>query len=164
MKKSLYKINEDYINVLNDIEENQGDITEANEVALKISEEEMQVKSVGYVNYIKSMVNDNKAIDDEIKRLQDLKKSNTNKIDLLKHNLKTAMQIFGIPEIKTPLIKINFRQSKSIVVNDVDLLPETCKTTKVSVVADKKAIKALIESGKEIKGAEQVINNNIQIK
>ena len=162
--KNLFEISTDYLELFDKIEENQGEITPEIETALAINEGEVKQKGVAYCAVIKTIDGEVAMIDNEIKRLQALKKARVNIVLNLKDRLKNALILFGIDEIKTELIKINFRKSKSIVVTDVDELPVSCKTTTVTTVADKKAIKELIENGFDVKGATQVENKNIQIK
>jgi methylthioribose-1-phosphate isomerase len=69
-----------------------------------------------------------------------------------------------VPEIKTPLIKINFRKSESVIVMDVNDLPAEYKVVKVTEQADKVKIKDALKKGEQILGCELVINQNIQIK
>ena len=55
----------------------------------------LEDKADGYVSVIKSLESDNKAIDDEIKRLQQRKTTNKNGIDRLKESLKVSMEEQG---------------------------------------------------------------------
>lgn len=162
--KPIFEISKDYLNIIDQIETNEGEITPEIETALAINEGEIKQKSIAYVAVIKSLESDVNTIDDEIKRLTALKKSRSNIVLNLKDRLSYALELFSIEEIKTELLKINFRKSKSVVVDDIDLLPETCKLTKVSVTPDKKMIKELIESGAKIEGAYISENRNLQIK
>jgi hypothetical protein len=74
------------------------------------------------------------------------------------------MQLFGIPELKTPTLKINFRKSEQVIVHDVNSLPQIFKTIKVSEQPDKIKIKEAIKSGEDVIGCELVTVQNIQIK
>jgi len=162
--KAIFEISKDYLELAEQIENNGGEVTPEIETALAINESEVKQKSVAYVAVIKTMESDVKTIDEEIKRLQALKKSRSNIINNLKDRLTYALNLFEIDEIKTELVKINFRNSKSTVVDDIDLLPEICKKTTVSITPDKKTIKELIESGKKIEGAYILENRTLQIK
>ena len=100
----------------------------------------------------------------EIKRLNALKKPLVNSIDRLKNNLSQAMQMFEVTELKTPLLKINFRKSESVEVTDIDLLDADFVKTTITKAADKVAIKEAIKSGENVQGAVLVTNQNLQIK
>lgn len=103
-------------------------------------------------------------IDAEIKRLQNLKKQREKASDYLKERIKHAMDTFQIEEIKTPLVKINFRKSETVEVDDVNQLPAAFKVVKVTEQADKAAIKAAIKDGVEVTGCRIETHRNLQIK
>ena len=162
MKVTLYQIEQEYINLAETLIENGGELTPELETQLTITKDQLQNKGVCYGMVIKDIEAENDVIDAEIKRLTELKKSRSKAIDRLKDNLSQAMQLFELEEIKTPLIKINFRSSQSVEV-DVNLDQKYVKTT-VSTAPDKVAIKEAIKSGFEVTGARLVTNQNIQIK
>ena len=160
---NLFNISAEYLNMLDELEENGGEITEEMEHALAINESQLKQKGVAYAAVIKSITAEQKIIDEEIKRLQALKKVRGNLISNLKERLTNALNTYGIDEIKTELVKINFRKSESVNIIDVDLLPDICKIVKVEPVS-KTEIKKLIKEGEKVPGAELVENRNIQIK
>jgi hypothetical protein len=53
--KSLYEISTDLMTIFNQIEENNGEITESQETALAISEGEIKQKAVAYVSVKKTI-------------------------------------------------------------------------------------------------------------
>jgi hypothetical protein len=69
-----------------------------------------------------------------------------------------------MPKIETPLIKLSFRKSESVEVDDINSLPAMYKTIKLTETPDKKLIKDSLKLGKEIPGCKLVENNNLQIK
>jgi hypothetical protein len=162
--KNIFEIEQKYLSIIDEIEANEGELTPSIETALAINEGEIKQKSMAYVSVIKNMESDVQTIDSEIKRLQALKKSRGNIVQRLKDTLQNALILFDIPEIKTELCKISFRKSKSVVVDDITLLPKECKTTTISITPDKKKIKELIESGIKLEGAYISENKNLQIK
>ena len=164
MKVALYQIEQEYLNIVQSIIDAGGEITEEQETALSISKEELQKKGVCYGFIVKELEGNIDLIDLEIKRLQALKKPLTNSIDRLKNNLSQAMQMFDVTELKTPLLKINFRKSESIEVTDIDLLDADFVKTTITKAADKIAIKDAIKSGENVQGAILQTNLNLQIK
>lgn len=158
--KSLYEITNDYHSLMNDIELNEGEITPELNEALDITEKELQSKSMAYLSVIKQSESFVSQIDDEIKRLQALKKRNTTLVDNLKSRLLNAVNLFGAFEVG--FTKFGTRKSESIEVEDVNSLPSEYKTIKVVESADKKAIKEALKSGKEIKGCS--ISSNLHLK
>ena len=164
MKVALYQIEQEYLNIVQSIIDAGGEITEEQETALSISKEQLQNKGVCYGFIVKELEGNIDLIDLEIKRLNALKKPLVNSIDRLKNNLSQAMQMFEVTELKTPLLKINFRKSESIEVTDIDLLDADFVKTTITKAADKVAIKEAIKAEIPVRGAVLLTNYNLQIK
>ena len=164
MKTTIYEIEQNYLQIVNQLIDNEGEITDELNEALTITQNELQNKAVNYSFVIKQIESDIEQIENEVKRLNAMKKVQQNVIDRLKSTLTTAMNIFEVDEIKTPLIKINFRKSESVEVEDVNVLPNDYKVIKVTEQADKIKIKAALKSGEIIAGCSISENKNIQIK
>jgi hypothetical protein len=164
MKVALYQIEQEYLNIVQSIIDAGGEITEEQETALSISKEQLQNKGVCYGFIVKELEGNIDLIDLEIKRLNALKKPLVNSIDRLKNNLSQAMQMFDVTELKTPLLKINFRKSESIEVTDIDLLDADFVKTTITKAADKVAIKEAIKAEIPVRGAVLLTNYNLQIK
>ena len=161
---NIYNITTEFLQLEAQLIENGGELTPELETALIINKDELQHKSIQYGYVIKSLSDNVDAIDTEIKRLQSIKKVNENAIDRLKDTLTSAMQLFEIPELKTPTLKINFRKSEQVIVHDVNSLPQMFKTIKVTEQPDKVKIKQAIKDGEDVLGCELVTVQNIQIK
>jgi hypothetical protein len=144
--------------------ENGGEINEELENLLSITQDQLKTKATDYASVIRSLEYDNQIIDQEIKRLQNIKRVRTNTIENLKLRLSNAMEQFEIDEIKTPTTKINFRPSTSLQINNQDEIPAEYKTLVTDMKVDKNKIKKDLKSGKEVKGAELIENRSIQIK
>jgi hypothetical protein len=163
LEKSLYKINAEYMELFGRIEMAEGVLTPELEEELIINKSELEVKSIAYVEVIKQRESLNDRIDDEIKRLQAIKKHNDTLVSRLKSNLLQAVNIFG--NYDAGFLKFSTRKSKQVVIDyDVNDLPKQYKTVKVTETADKVAIKKAIESGQEVYGCRLVENVNLQIK
>ena len=163
MEKSLYIIKEEYLDLIIQIEQAEGELTPELESALTINKSELEVKSIAYVEVIKQRESFNARIDEEIKRLQAIKKSNDNLVLRLKNNLLNAVNMFG--NFEAGFLKLSTRKSKSVEVNiDTNDLPKEFKSIKVTEAPDKTAIKKAIESGQEIEGCRIIENINLAIK
>ena len=161
--KSLYKINAEYMELFGRIEMAEGVLTPELEEELIIKKSELEVKSIAYVEVIKQRESFNDRIDDEIKRLQAMKKSNDTLVSRLKTNLLQAVSIFG--NYEAGFVKIGTRKSKQVIVDyDVNDLPKQYKTVKVTETADKVAIKKALESGETVYGCRLVETVNLTIK
>ena len=164
MKTTIYQIQNEYLSIIESIVDNDGLITDEQTELLKINKEQLEVKGISYGYIIKQLEGNIDLIDLEIKRLNALKKPLVNSIDRLKNNLSQAMQMFEVTELKTPLLKINFRKSESVEVTDIDLLDADFVKTTITKAADKVAIKEAIKQGENVQGAVLVTNQNLQIK
>ena len=163
-KLTLYRISEEMSAILNAIEENGGEITEEQEQALAISEEQFAEKAYDYGHVILNLDYTVEAIKNEIERLTRLKKSAENAQKRVKGALVNAMVQLDHPTVETPTMRLSLRRTTATEIDDVNLLPDNLKTTKVEVVADKTAIKKAIQSGEDVPGAHLVENINLQIK
>jgi hypothetical protein len=164
MKKSLYNIETEYLEITNQLED--GELSPGLETALAINEAELQGKAVAYAYVIKESDDTVDAIDAEIKRLQGLKKMEQNKATRLKQNIHIAMDLYGINEIKTETLKINFRKSEGVICTmdevklDDEFVTVVPETSKPNLTAIKKAIK----EGINVDGFKIETRFNLQIK
>jgi Siphovirus Gp157 len=164
MKQSIFQISTELNEIINAIIDGGGELTPELEQSLMIKEEELSTKSIKYGYVVKALEYDVNIIDDEIKRLSQIKKVRQNTAERLKNVLKITMQGFNIPEIDTPTMKINFRKSSSLEITDEDLIPKKFVTIKQTSTIRKADIKKAIKEGEEIAGARVVENQNLQIK
>ena len=165
---SLYEISNELREVYNKLENGEGvdletgEISEELQNALALSQQNLQTKGIDIGYVIKSFDDEIDLYDREIKRLTERKQALKNAQERVKNSLKNAMEEFGIVEIKGQTLKIGFRKSESVEVDNVDLLDDKFKRIKVE--ADKTAIKQALKSGEEVNGARLVENNNLQIR
>lgn len=166
--QTLYKISNELREVYNKLENGEGINLETGELspelvnALEVSQANLQAKGVDIGYVIKSFDDEIDLYDREIKRLTERKQALKNAQERVKNNLKNAMEEFGIVEIKGQTLKISFRKSESVEVDNIEELDDKFKRIKVE--ADKTAIKQAIKSGEEVRGARLVENNNLQIR
>ena len=161
MKQSLFNITINYNELMHEIEANEGILTEEQITALEITENQLQSKSIAYLEVIKGKEAITMQIDEEIKRLTAMKKTNNNITARLKDNLLNAVKMFG--DFEVGLTKFGTRKSQSISVDDINTLPNEFKTIKVTESADKKALKEAIKSGDEVPGVQLLDNVNLKI-
>ena len=162
MGTTLYEISNEYIELMQTLEDLEGELTPELEKALAINEANLQVKAKGYVEIIKTKEALDMAIDIEIKRLQGLKNRNSNVITELKNRLLVAVRLFGDFEIG--LVKFTTRKSQTLNVTDANLIPNEYKVRTVTESVQKVQLKKAINEGAKIEGAEVVDNYNLSIK
>ena len=105
------------------------------------------------------------AIDDEIKRLQALKKSYTKKKENLSNYIKMCMIANNIKAIETPIGKLSVvNNAESVEIYDETLIDKKFIKTKVEETISKTDIKNAIKNGEEVQGARLVRNTRLAIK
>lgn len=162
MKLNLYNIEKEYLDLAEQIIENGGEVTPELETALAINKESLEIKAVKYGFVKKDLENDIESIDSEIQRLQALKSSRVNTIAKLEEAVKTAMKLYGMTEIKMQNLKIWFKPSEAVKIEDEKLIPAKYKVKKVEYTISKKAILADLKAEKKVKGASLDKRDNIQ--
>lgn len=162
MKKSLYNIEQEYLEIANQLED--GELSPELETALAINEKELQGKAIAYAYVIKESDDTVSVIDAEIKRLTAIKKAEQNKAKRLKETISNAMNLYGITEIKTETLKLNFRRSEGVVGGSESLPLEFCTIVPEQRRPNLTAIKAAIKEGRDVFGFEIEERYSLQIK
>ena len=159
---NLYEITHEaqYLAALLETEE----LTPELEELLVINQEQLQAKAGNYAKVIANIQGDSDAIDAEIKRLKAMKDSKDRAVTRLKDAVKNAMMVSGIDKIESPLFKLSLRRSESVEVEVPEALPIDWQVKKVTITADKVAIKQAIKEGYAITGARIIENFSLQIK
>ena len=111
--------------------------------------------------WIKNLRSDEAALKAEIDAFKSREQSVKRKRESLEKWLTAAL---GGEKFTTARCAVAFRKSSSVEVLDVASLPEKYQRHKVTVEADKTAIKEALKSGHEIAGCRIVENTNISIK
>ena len=123
MKKSIYDITEDYMEVLHEIEDNDGAINEELEERLKIAEDELEDKLRAYRHIIKTNDTFVKMNKDEVVRLRERNKTFDNTKDRLVSHIIPALHMFGNQtasgnfSLKFADFSVSTRVNKSISLN-----------------------------------------------
>lgn len=161
---SIFNLTQEMLSLINQVEEAEGELTPELEEALAITEEALEAKVVNYGWATKFLQADTDIISAEIKRLQEKKKAKEKTIERLKETAAQAMMLFGKTKIDTPTLTVSLRKSESVVVENESLLPLEYLVEKVTVSADKAAIKQALKSGIELEGASIQEKQNLQLK
>lgn len=163
-KKSIYNIQEDYLRLMDEIEQAEGELTPELEQRLTINQVELETKSVGYGYVIRQFDAEVDQIDKEIERLSKLSSAKRKAQDGLKERIKDAMLRYGITKIQQNNLTLSFRKSEALFIDQGAHIPVEFITTKETEVVDKKGIKEAIKAGQEFVGIFIQENNNLQIK
>jgi hypothetical protein len=140
------------------------ELTPELERELLINQEQLQSKGINYAKVIANYQSESDAIDAEINRLKVMKERSDKKVKWLTESLKNSMLVSGIEKIESPLFKISLRRSEAVEVEIPEALPVDWQVKKITITADKVAIKKAIKEGYSITGARLIENFNLQIK
>ena len=146
---NLFNIQQQYLHIASELCANDGELTQELIDALEVNEAQLQEKAVNYGYVIKQLGHEVTAVNEEIKRLTDIKKRNEKAIERMETAISNAMQLYGSESVE--------------IVNEAQLAPEYL-TIKTTTAPNKTAIKDAIKQGVEVEGAVLVTNKNLQIK
>lgn len=118
-------------------------------------------KIEGMCCYIKNLMAEAVAYEAEEKRMRERRAAKEREIDRCKGYL--AGVLYG-EKFETPRCKISWRKSEICNVLSMEEIPDEYKRTKVTVDADKTAIKKAIKAGAEVPGAEVIQKLNMTLK
>lgn len=128
--------------VKNSLEEFKGEFTDKAVAIIKLSE---------------NLEADTTAIDVEIERLKARKQVIVNRKNSLREYLLHNMQAANINKIECPLFTASLRQGvESVEITEQSLLPDEFVSVEVVTKPDRNAIKAALNSGKDVPGAALV--------
>lgn len=161
---NIFQIEQEFLNLANELMESGGEVSPELELRLTINQNELEQKARGYGFVVKQMESDISIIEEEIKRLGELKKAREKTIERLETTLTNAMQLFEIQKLETPTLKISFRKSESVEIDNEKEIPKQFIKAKITYSIDKVAIKEAIKKGGVISGVRLQTNQNIQIK
>lgn len=172
---SLYTIKKEFQAIIDRAESATSEEFQELESELVINQESFKEKALAYTHVIKNYESDISGIDAEIKRLQSMKTAKSNVVEKLEKNIVDAMVMFENEKLDFSTFKLSTRKSKSVDTSEADknikdFGIENCPDLKgyflpkVSIQADKKAIKELLESGCELEGCFIVEKKSLQIK
>lgn len=142
--------------------ENGEDVTDT----LLSLEGDIEVKAENTNKVIKMFAYNNAAIDEEIKRLTEIKKHNENAVERLKSGIENMMIALGKSELKTPLFSAKWvKNPPSVVITnekavDARYLTIIPQTTKVN----KNAIKDDLKNGIELPYAHLAQGRRLELK
>lgn len=122
---------------------------------------ERDAKVEGMCCYIKNLMAEAEALYAEINVLSYRAGAKKKEIERCKNYLAGAL--YG-EKFETPRCKISWRKSEICNVLSMEAIPDEYKRTKVTVDADKTAIKKAIKAGAEIPGAEVIQKLNMTLK
>ena len=162
----LYHINQNYVEIINQLYENGGEITPEIEELMAQNADEFNDKAENYMKAIRNLEADQQKFKEEAAFFTDKAKRAEKTVETLNGIMVKAMELRGINKCDFGSFKASLRKSKSVSVTEDFFFDGNNKYIRVkeSKEPDKKAIKEAIESGIEIVGATLNEKNSLQIK
>lgn len=149
---TLWQLDAHYVAVLNQVEQNEGELTEELEQQLDDAIADIVIKQDGYIKVIDTL----NTLEDQAKQWRDKMNAKIKTIQNQKDRLKDALiyhlKVIGTNELKGELGKVKLMASKKVGTVDETKLPAKYKTIIKEVKIDKKQLLADLKIGK-VKGA-----------
>lgn len=161
---NIYNIEKKYMDLADAIIDQDGVPTPEQETAMALNREELEIKAVNYGYVMKRAQDEADAIDQEIKRLYEMKQSRQKLISRIKETVADAMILYDIEKIEMRNLKISFRSSTSVEITDIKQIPDQYKREKIEVSISKIEIGNDLKAGIDVPGAYLSKNKNIQFK
>ena len=143
--------------ILEMVDSETGEILDYEAFAELQMEKDQKIRNICL--WIKNLVAEAKALEDEEKRFAERKKAAKNKAESLKRYVDSFLQ--GEP-LKTTEFIVSYRKSEQTIVDNISLIPGEYLKFK-DPEADKTALKKAIKGGAEIPGVHLETVNNISI-
>lgn len=161
---SLYNITNRFVEIMDKVQDGELTNDEYEELGQELAIE-LQKKSSNIAGYIQERNSLLDAVDIQIKRLQELKKAEQNKVDKFKVYVKENMERLGITKIETELGTLSIAKSPiSVEVQNEEVLPDDYKLIVVTTKIDKKAIADNFKATGEIPDGVIIHANNTSLR
>lgn len=159
----MYEIDEMYLNLIDLVEGQEGEQSEAVKIALDNLADEYNEKVVNMAKLIQIKKGEAETIKAEIARLTALKKQKENSVEWLQDTIKKAMDLRGDNKLETGLFTFSIKNNApSVQISDENVVPD--KFVKIAKNIDKVALKKAIQAGLELEGVELVATQSLVIK
>lgn len=161
---NIFQIQQDYFNLMAEIEEEGGILLPEVEEALLANEDEFNNKVENCVRMIKHWEGEVDTIKKEIDRLTRLKKAKETSIESIEDNVANALLSREIDKLTVGTNKLSFRKSETLEVTDPEGVPEEFVKSVTTETIDKTGLKKWIKDGNTTDSAYIKENKNLQIK
>jgi hypothetical protein len=164
-KKSIYNIQGDYLRLMDEIENNEGELTDDTENRLAITQEQLEEKAVSYGYCIRQFDFEIEQIAAEQARLSKIMIRKSKIQTELKKRISEAMLCFNITKVQQNNLTLSFLKSEQLHIDDDAKIPKKYLKSKIVESVDKAGLKADTKSGAiKVEGIFIVENQNLQIK
>jgi len=127
---SLYKIEQKYLQLVNELEENGGELTEEIAVELEVTQAELAEKLISFNNLINILTSHTEMANKEIERINDFIKVKQSIIDKFKASMLQALLLFGevdkkgIKRLEFETLRLSTRKSSFLDIVNEGVIPD----------------------------------------
>lgn len=161
---SLYDVTNRFVELMDKVQD--GELTE--EEYNQLGEElalELQRKSTSIIGYTQNKEALIDAIDVQIKRLQELKRSEQSKLDRFKEYVKENMTRLGIDKVETELGILSIAKNPmSVEIENENEIPSEFKQKIITVKIDKTTIKKHFKETGEIVAGTRIVDDKTSLR
>ena len=163
---NLYQLHEGYLNLV-EVLENAGEDDNLRELvnnSLNEIEDSIKDKADNVVRFIRNLESDVNAIKEEEKRLVEMRKKREKQVENLKQYLFDFTKVADGQKIKGSIFTVSIKKNPaSVVVDDLEAIPEEYKRVKTVIEADKTLLKKALKDG-EVAGVHLEQKESLNIK
>lgn len=160
----IYEIAQEELDLLNEIEELDGELTPELEERLKINEANMAKKMEDYCKAIRWYDTQILAAKEETERLRKLIKRAERSQEWMKGAMLDVMEGLDKPKVSAGTFTVGTRKSTAVNIIEESAIPARYAREVVTVKIDKTAIKDAIKNGEEVPGAQLVEKSILSIR
>ena len=163
---NLYQLHEGYLNLV-EVLENAGEDENLRELvtnSLNEIEDNIKDKADNVVRFIRNLESEANAIKEEEKRLAEMRKKREKQVENLKQYLFDFTKVADGQKIKGSIFTVSIKKNPaSVVVDDLEAIPEEYKRVKTVVEANKTLLKKVLKEN-EVTGAHLEQKESLNIK
>jgi hypothetical protein len=150
----LYKLTEEYAQAMVAMEEDGVDDQTIADT-LEGLQGAIEDKAKAVAAYLQNIKAESVAMKEAEARIAARRKAIDNKVSRMQDYLRDEMTKANLSKLTTPEFSVTVgKPGKTVDIIDVELIDDEYLTTKVTIMADKKAIKKALDAGQEVKGAQ----------
>ena len=163
---NLYQLHEGYLNLV-EVLENAGEDDNLRELvtnSLNEIEDSIKDKTDNVVRFIRNLESEANAIKEEEKRLSEMRKNREKQVENLKQYLFDFAKVADGQRIKGSIFTVSIKKNPaSVVVDNLEAIPEEYKRVKTVIEADKTLLKKVLKDG-EVAGVHLEQKESLNIK
>ena len=163
---NLYQLHEGYLNLV-EVLENAGEDENLRELvtnSLNEIEDNIKDKADNVVRFIRNLESEANAIKEEEKRLAEMRKKREKQVENLKQYLFDFTKVADGQKIKGSIFTVSIKKNPaSVVIDDLEAIPEEYKRVKTVVEANKTLLKKVLKEY-EVAGAHLEQKESLNIK